>query len=78
MKVNGSVGRQALSSLGFSPLILLLSYTVPLSHCALTPGILSFHTVKDILTVNITAEKQMTSLPPPFTVTGREIQVPFV
>lgn len=37
MKVNGSMGRQALSSLGFSPVILPLLCSVPLSHSIPTP-----------------------------------------
>lgn len=37
MKVNGSVGRQALSSLGFSPVILPLLYSVPPSHSTPAP-----------------------------------------
>lgn len=57
MKVNGSVGRQALSSLAFSPVILSLPYIVPPSHCTPTSGILSFDTIKDILTVNIAQQK---------------------
>lgn len=45
MKVNGSVGRQALSSLVFSPVILPLRYIVPLSHCTPTPWnpVFSYH-----------------------------------
>lgn len=63
MKVNGSVGRQALSSLCFSLVILPLPYTLPLSHSTPTPGILSFRTIKEILIVNITQQKkQMTPL----------------
>lgn len=51
MKVNGRVGRQALSSLGFSPVI----------HDP--PPILSFHTIKETNSKHNPAEKQMTSPP---------------
>lgn len=56
MKVNGSVGRQALSSLGFSTLILpppLLQYP--------SPPVLSFHTIKEANSKHNPTEKQMTS-----------------
>lgn len=51
MKVNGSVGRQALSSLAFSPVIV-----TPLN--IFLPPILYFHTVKETLTANITQQKK--------------------
>lgn len=47
MKVNGSVGRQALSSLGFSPVI------PPPPR----PPILSFHTIKETRTASVTQQK---------------------